>query len=422
MGRSFLKAKLFNIFQDTNNLKALFVGFVGIISAILGLFIHKNIISIYGNTTFEFYTLAISWMVLTSNVYLLGSRLNYLVISNDKKMLSEYFIGSLFLSLILSIIFAFIINVILTINHNSIIEDYKSHYLILLFIFHALSSIISFYLNAIRKPLLSKVSITLPSIFFIIFLFFNPSKNLFFYIYNSFFLSSLIFIFLIIKINPFNKVAFHSIALSIKQNIKPGLIFSFTSLIDIFSNKIAVFFFVYIITDIKFMICTSIAFAFSRSALIGINSINHVYTKDIVDYPSASSDIFFKKIQSLSFLISLAILILFVLIGRQVIIYFYTEEYIEAYMLTIILLSGQLIHSFFNPYSIFLKVKGSAIKSSFSKLLFTVLMVFANYFLYDYFGIDLIAYNYVFFIYIIWNLYIYHSFNDINKRAHSSIG
>ena len=111
---------------------AVFVGFVGIISAILGLFIHKNIISIYGNTTFEFYTLAISWMVLTSNVYLLGSRLNYLVISNDKKMLLEYFIGSLFLSLILSIIFAFIINVILTINHNSIIEDYKSHHLILL--------------------------------------------------------------------------------------------------------------------------------------------------------------------------------------------------------------------------------------------------------------------------------------------------
>lgn len=118
----------------------------------------------------------------------------------------------------------------------------------------------------------------------------------------------------------------------------------------------------------------------------------------------------------------MAILVLFLLIGRQVIIYFYTVEYIEAYNLTIILLSGQFIHSFFNPYSIFLKVKGSAIKSSLSKLLFTILMVFANYFLYDYFGIDLVAYSYVLFIYIIWNLYIYQSFKDLKKRAHSSIG
>ena len=219
MDKSFLKVKFFDIIQDTNSIKSLYVGFVGIISAILGLFIHKNIISIYGNTTFEFYTLAISWMVLTSNLYLLGSRLNYLLIANDKKMLSEYFVGSLFLSLIFSSIFGFIINEILSKNHNSIIEDYKSHHIIFLFIFHALSTIISFYLNAIRKPLLSKISITLPSILFIFFLLFSPSKNLLSNLSNSYLLSSLIFICSIIKTNPFNKAIFHSIFFCISFRI-----------------------------------------------------------------------------------------------------------------------------------------------------------------------------------------------------------
>ena len=46
----------------------------------------------------------------------------------------------------------------------------------------------------------------------------------------------------------------------------------------------------------------------------------------------------------------------------------------------------------------------------------------ATAFLYDIFGIDLIAFSYVFFIYILWNFFVLLSFKLQNNRAHSSIG
>tara|TARA_Y100000768_G_scaffold385916_1_gene373083 strand:- start:803 stop:1519 length:717 start_codon:yes stop_codon:yes gene_type:complete len=229
----------------------------------------------------------------------------------------------------------------------------------------------------------------------------------------------------IIFIEKVYKINFSLILETAKKHIIPGINYAISNIIDALANKISVLFFVYIISDLKSMVCVSIAFSLSKIAMTILSSINHVYSPVIASNVNKSSKkkrITFNNMRIISLIMTTAALVLFILIGEDVVLFFYTKEYIESLRLTLILISGQLIHSIFNPYIIHLKLIGKAIQISKIKLVFTILMVITNYFLYDIFGIDLIAFSYVFFIYILWNFFVLLSFKLEINRAHSSIG
>ncbi len=416
--------KIFSIdLANSNYLKSIFVIFLTIFTGIIGLFIHKQIIQL-GYSQFENYTLVMTWMILLSNIFLIGNRLNYLSLINQKNKLIIYFIGSSLLVMLLSIALGFISLKAIQISYP-IAKNEFSPLIILLYCAYGISISFSFLLNALKKTIISSISIITPSIFFFLLLKNNIGENIFSLFLLSFSLNIIILFSYIIFIEKVYKVKFSLILETTKKHIIPGINYAISNIIDALANKISVLFFVYIISDLKSMVCVSIAFSLSKIAMTILSSINHVYSPVIASNVNKSSKkkrITFNNMRIISLILTSIALVLFISIGKNVVIFFYTQEYIESLRLTLILISGQLIHSIFNPYIIHLKLIGKAIQISKIKLVFTILMVITNYFLYDIFGIDLIAFSYVFFIYILWNFFVLLSFKLEINRAHSSIG
>tara|TARA_Y100001980_G_C14445358_1_gene230453 strand:+ start:112 stop:876 length:765 start_codon:yes stop_codon:yes gene_type:complete len=239
---------------------------------------------------------------------------------------------------------------------------------------------------------------------------------------NSYLITAILFLPVLIK--DLYPISFENISFKyIINNLSSSISFMNSNLIDVFTNRLSVIFFIYIVVDLHNMALFSIALSISRLSMLSVNTLNYVFSPKIADeikLPTNNISIISKNMRLISFLISIFLFFLFFLIGQEIIQYFYTELYLEAYFLILIMLFGQIINSIFNPIPVVAKLSGYAQRISIYKFILTIIMFICNYSLYDKFGINLIAFNYILFIYIFWNLSIY--FMLKNFRAHSSIG
>jgi len=157
------------------------------------------------------------------------------------------------------------------------------------------------------------------------------------------------------------------------------------------------------------MVEFSIAIALLKVSMIGIDSVGSVFSPTIFDSIIRSRNelkSIFNRARNLFIIISLLSFILIFFFAETVIVYFFSDKYNDAFRLLLILQAGQLIHSFFGPNALTCKLAGFPVLISTYKLFTTFLMIFINFLLYEKFGVDVLAFSYVFSI-SIWNIMVY---------------
>ena len=404
------------------NFQFLIIVCLSIFFSLLSIFSHKIIILEFGSNNFELYSAIITISLILSNFFMFGTRSTYLLLRENMDDLKSYFITSSFLVVILStvssgILYFFLIPLL---ESNNFKQNFN------LFFFFILSQsiilLMSNYWNALRKSILSKLVIFVPGLIFFAMLTNHLNDNFITSLSNSYLITAILFLPVLIK--DLYPISFENISFKhIINNLSSSISFMNSNLIDVFTNRLSVLFFIYIVVDLHNMALFSIALSISRLSMLGVNTLNYVFSPKIADeikLPTNNISIISKNMRLIAFLISIFLFFLFFLIGKEIIQYFYTELYLEAYLLILIMLFGQIINSIFNPIPVVAKLSGYAQRISIYKFILTIIMFICNYSLYDKFGINLIAFNYILFIYVLWNLSIY--FMLKNFRAHSSIG
>jgi len=410
-----------SFYQKTNNFidkinnesikKSIVLFALSIIIIVINIFIHKMIIFNYKSFGFEIYTLALTWFTILGIPIFLGSRLLFLKINQDRKLLWSSFIVFMFLGLLFSILLGSVLKIYFIKTLDLKYLSFISNGIILFLFSNVAVKYLSFYLNAIKKPIISKIFEGLfPILMIVSCLFFLPYYNLFFLYGFAYFVSVFIgLLYVIIK----NKESISWII--IKSSINRKIIYEnfslgFSEAIFLAASKISLLFIAYISHDLKDMAMFNIALSLSSLSLLIVTSINIVYGPELRnDIKNNNLDNLrdnFRFIKIVCICFSVLFLILLLVIGQFFIEYFYTSNYLKAYDLLIILLIGQVGHSFFGPVGLIANLSGHHNYTAFLKLVSVLFMLLFIFLTYNNLGVFSAAIAYALSLFI-WNILTY---------------
>ena len=400
-----------NKINNKNIKKSIILFFLSIVIIVINVFIHKMIIINYKSIGFEIYTLTLTWFTILGIPIFLGSRLFFLKINQDRKLLWSSFIVFLFSGLLFSIFLGLILKVFFIKTLDLKYLSFISNGIILFLFSNVAVKYLSFYLNAIKKPIISRIFESLfPILMIAFFLFFVPYYNLFSLYGSAYFISVFIgLLYIIIK----NKESLSWIV--IKSSINRKIIYEnfslgFSEATFLAASKISLLFIAYISHDLKDMAMFNIALSLSSLSLLIVTSINIVYGPELRnDIKNNNLDNLrdnFRFIKIVCICFSVLFLILLLVIGQFFIEYFYTSNYLKAYDLLIILLIGQVGHSFFGPVGLIANLSGHHNYTAFLKLVSILFMVLFIFLTYNNLGILSAAIAYALSLFI-WNILTY---------------
>tara|TARA_B100000575_G_C23138392_1_gene661913 strand:- start:178 stop:1440 length:1263 start_codon:yes stop_codon:yes gene_type:complete len=414
-----------NYLQDKDNYRSIAVMILTLSSSLIGIFSHKLIIKNYSTDILEFYLLTISWFLLTSSFFHFGSRPTYVTLREDSNNQLNYFFTSSIFGILNSIFFGFMTYILIKKYILGTIY-YESLFIVipLFFLVQTINIFISFYLISINKSVqgILLTFLNLPISF--TFIYFKTFDNLFFGFILSHLMSLIICLPFLLKLIDYRKINFSmkSLKFNFVKNFPLSIKYTFSDFIDVLTNRVSVFFLAYYANDLTEMVEFSIALSLLKISMIGINSLSTVYVSKLFDSIKLKSDeflIIFNKIRFSFILISLFSFFVIYFLGEKAILYFYSEKYIYAFRLLMILQFGQLIHSFFGPISLVAILTGFPIMVATLKLFFTTIMVIFNFLFFDKYGLDVLAFSYVGLLFF-WNLSLLFKMKShfTNKRAY----
>ena len=401
--------KLFNKLFLKENFQSIIVMFLTVLASIIGIFNQKLIIQNFGANALEMYILVLSWFLLLSSFFTFGSRPTYISLRDNKNNLKNYFFSSILIGSLFSFFFGLLIFYFLYHTNNFEYHAFIKISIVPFFFFQTINIFFSYYFISIKKPILSILFTFLPIPLVSLFLYINLFNNLFL---NLSIPSLIIMLFLTLFIYKFlQPVEWRPFILFnyFKNNFSKAFSFTIADIIDVLANRISIFFLAYIGNDLSEMVEFGIAFAFLKITMVGINSLSMVYSPQLYDSIKSSKkelNSIFNNMRFLFILVSILSCIAVFFVGELVISYFYTEKYIYAFKLLMILQIGQVIHSCFGPISLMGHLAGHPKEIAFYKLITICIMMGLNLITYDKFGIDVIAYNYILSL-VLWNIIVY---------------
>ena len=413
-----IKSKFLQLFFKKNNLKSLSVMALTISGSLIAVFCQKIIIEHYGANALEMYILVFSWYILLSTLIKFGNEKIYIVLRGDNNFLDYVFLSSI-IGIIISCISGFVLYNFFSITLDPKYLEFFKPSIVLFFLFPSILQFISIFLIANKRPVLGILSNFISAPLSFIFIYNGYFSNIF----DNFIVAYIISIFIII---PFLlNVIFHSnysltfsnIFVRFKEIFLTHYVFFFSDIVNVVANKASIFFLAYYAKDFQNMVEFSIAFAFLKVSMMGINSIATVFSPQISDSIKSNElklHSVFSEVRLLFIFISIISFFTIFTLGDTLINYFYKDNYPLAFELLLILQVGQIIHSSFGPISQIGYFSGRALKVSSYKLLTTCLMILINFIFYDTLGIWILAYSYVFSI-IVWNCLIYFDVKPLFK-------
>lgn len=397
------------IFFKRETLQSFVIMILTFSTSFIGIFNQKIIIQNYGDKALELYFLVLSWFLLSSSIFKLGSRNTFVTLRSDHKNQINYFVASSIVGIISALFFGLATFASLYFN-KSISFNEISFFIIPFFLIQAINLYLSFYLLSIKKPIIATLISFLNSPIAFLMLYFNLFNDFFFTLFLSHTSSLCLLIFIIFKNIDFSLINFSlkSLKYFFHKNFFKSIKFIFSEFIDILTQRVSIFFLAYYANDLSEMAEFSIALALLKVSMIGIDSIGSVFSPNIFDSIKSSKKelkLTYVRARNLFILASLISFLFILLLADIVIIYFFTEKYIGAFKILLILQAGQLIHSFFGPNALIGKLAGLPVLISTYKLLTTSFMIILNFLLYDKFGLHVLAYTYVFSLFL-WNIMV----------------
>mgnify|MGYP001482142581 CR=1 FL=1 len=399
---------MINYFQSKENSKSTLIILISIFLAIIGFYNHKIIIELYGLKGFELYSSILALTAIFSNFFLIGTRSTFLTLRDNKDLLKSYFIISSVIVLFFAFLSGILLNILLLNSHEKILNDY-SFAINFFLIMQSMIFLFSFYLNALNKPVVSKLVSLFPAITLLIILLMKISKDIVTMMSYSFFITLIIFLplfYLNLKKYKFlNNLDLNDL----RKELYKGLNFAFSNVIDAFTNRLNILFCIFIISDLGEMAIYSIALSVSKISSLMINSISHVYSPKIADsvlIKKNKQSSYANNMKNISLLLTGMFFLTFLFLGEVFIEYFYPESYYESYFVALILLLGQICNSFFNSEIIRIKLSGNSFDIAKLKLILLPIFLIINYPLYHYLGLNGIAVWHVLFMNIFFNILI----------------
>lgn len=385
--------------------------------SLIAVFGQKIIIELYGSNALEIYILIFSWYILLSTFIKFGNEKIFIVLRGNKFFFEYVFLSALIGVLISGFSGLFLYNFLVYTLDSNLLAFIKPN-IVLFFIFQSILQYISIFFISRKKPVHGILSTFMAAPISIYLIYIKFFVNIFDNFIAAYIVSILIFTPILFKeitqIIPTFKFSFKRF----KQILFENYYFFFSDIINVLANKSSVFFLAYYANNLKSMVEFSIAFAFLKVSMVGINSIATVFSPHISDsirQKDKKLTTIFSEVRVLFIIISFISFIIIFLIGNNLINYFYKDNYPLAFDLLLILQAGQIIHSFFGPISQVGYFCGKAIKVSFFKLLTTFIMVLINFIFYDTYGIFVLAYSYVFSLFL-WNFMVYLDVKSILKH------
>ena len=377
------------------------------LTAIIGVINQKLIIQNYGSSSLEFYILTLSWFFQLSMIFTFGSRTAFITLRKDINNLKKYFLSSLFFGILVSSSIGLLASIFLF-NIDSLPTGTTNYNLsiTLFFVAQTIMLFFSYFLIAIEKPTMSYALFLTSTILSTFFLKFNFFEDIIFLYSISFLL--VIFMYIILLLREVNLSLNFNFFKIFQKNFIYARPFIFSEMIDVAAERGGIFFLAYIANDLSGMAEYNIALTIAGISSVGINVINQVFSPQLYDSINMDKKIIsdlYIKMRNYSVLFSLIAFLFILLIGKNFILYFFTEKYIYAFNLLLILQLGQLIHSSFGPNSLLGHLAGFTINVSTYKLITTILMVFMSYLFFEKVGIDIVAYSYVLSLFL-WNLIV----------------
>ena len=400
---SFLK----NLISTKETFQSFLIMILTFSGSLIGIFNQKMIVENYGSHALEIYFLVLSWFILTSSFSHLGSRNTYVTLRGDDKNHFNYFFSSTIVSIISTLIFGLITYLSLYFD-KAIDSNYLSIYIIPYFFFQTFNTVIGFYLVSIKKPLhaIAIPFFSIPLSF--VLLYFKVYDDLFFTFFISLLISFIFLVFTLFKILDLSIIQFHpkSLMKYFLVNLPISSRYIFSEFTDVFTNRVSVFFLAYYANDLSEMAEFSIAFALLKVSMMGIDSMATVFSPEIFDALKESKNKLrstFFKVRNLFIIVSLASFIIIFFVSETVISYFFSDQYLNAYKVLLILQIGQIIHSCFGPNTLLARLYGLPITIGFYKLITTLIMIIINFIFYNQFGIYVLAFSYSFSL-LLWNI------------------
>jgi len=157
-------------------------------TSFIGIFNQKIIIQNYGDKALEIYFLVLSWFLLTSSIFKLGSKSTFVTLRNNPKNQINYFFSSSIVGVLSALLFGVITIVGLNYN-NSINTNEISFFIPPFFLIQTVNLYLSFYMLSIKKPIIATALSFLSSPIAFLLLYFNFFNDLFFTLFLSYFFS-----------------------------------------------------------------------------------------------------------------------------------------------------------------------------------------------------------------------------------------